>query len=248
MANLMRTSNPTLNDNTFRGEGIALGDTMTLKGTVNKTGLLLIFVMGSAAWAWNATSHAPEQASGLAILGSIGGLVMALVTIFKKSWSPVTAPMYAVLEGFVLGSVSEIVDKIYPGVAFQAVVLTFGTLLGLLVLYRARIIRVTEKFQLGVVAATGGIAFFYLLTFILGFFGFHFTAIFGSGPIGIVFSVFVVVVAALNLVLDFDFIETGAASGAPKYMEWYGGFALLVTLVWLYLEILRLLAKLRDRR
>src|SRR5579864_1537471 len=247
MANLMRTSNPTLNDSTFRGEGIALGNTMTINGTVNKTGLLLIFAMGSAAWAWNATSNSPEQAGGLAILGSIGGLVMALVTVFKKTWSPVTAPMYAVLEGFVLGSLSEIFDKMYPGIAIQAVTLTFGTLLALLVLYRARVIRVTEKFRLGVIAATGGIAFFYLLTFILGFFGIRFSTIFGSGLIGICFSVFVVAIAALNLVLDFDFIETGAASGAPKYMEWYGGFALLVTLVWLYLEILRLLAKMRDR-
>jgi len=248
MANLMRTSNPTLNDSTFRGEGIALGNTMTINGTVNKTGLLLIFAMGSAAWAWNATSNSPEQAGGLAILGSIGGLVMALVTVFKKTWSPATAPMYAVLEGFVLGSLSEIFDKMYPGIAIQAVTLTFGTLLALLVLYRARVIRVTDKFRLGVVAATGGIAFFYLLTFILGFFGMRFTAIFGSGLIGIGFSIFVVVIAALNLVLDFDFIESGAAAGAPKYMEWYGGFALLVTLVWLYLEILRLLAKMRDRR
>lgn len=248
MANLMRTSNPTLNDNTFRGEGIALGDVMTLTGTINKTGLLLIFAMASAAWSWNATTHSPEQAAGLAILGAIGGLVVALVTIFKKSWSPVTAPMYAVLEGFVLGSLSEIFEKAYPGIAIQAVTLTFGTLLVLLVLYRAGIIRATEKFKLGVVAATGGIAFFYLLTFILGFFGIHFTTIFGSSLIGIGFSVFVVIIAALNLVLDFDFIESGAASGAPKYMEWYGGFALLVTLIWLYLEILRLLAKLRDRR
>jgi len=248
MANLMRTSNPTLNDNTFRGEGIALGETMTLTGTVNKTGLLLIFAMGTAAWAWNLTSRSPEQAAGLAILGSIGGLIFALATVFKKSWAPVTAPIYALLEGLLLGSLSEIFDKMYPGIAIQAVTLTFGTLLALLLLYRARVINVTDKFRMGVVAATGGIAFFYLLTFILGFFGFRFSAIYGSGLIGIGFSVFVVIIAALNLVLDFDFIESGAAAGAPKYMEWYGGFALLVTLIWLYLEILRLLAKLRDRR
>lgn len=250
MANLMRTSNPTLNDNTFRGEGVgvALGNTMTLSGTVNKTGLLLIFAMASAAWAWNVTSQSPDQAGSLATLGGIGGLIVGLVTIFKKAWSPVTAPMYAVLEGFVLGSLSEIFDKMYPGIALQAVTLTFGTLLFLLVLYRARIIQPTERFTMGVVAATGGICFFYLLTWILGFFGIHFNSIFGSGPLGIAFSVFVVVIAALNLILDFGFIESGAAQGAPKYMEWYGGFAVLVTLVWLYLEILRLLAKLRDRR
>src|SRR5215471_6850552 len=248
MANLMRTSNPTLNDNTFRGEGIALGEQMTLTGTVNKTGLLVLLAMGSAAWTWNLTSHSPEQAYPLVILGVIGGLVVAVATVFKKSWAPITAPLYALLEGLVLGCVSEILNRIYPGIAIQAVTLTFGTLLGLLVLYRARIIRVTDKFRLGVVAATAGIAFFYLLTFILSFFGIHFSAVYGSGLIGIGFSIFVVIIAALNLVLDFDFIENGAAAGAPKYMEWYGGFALLVTLIWLYLEILRLLAKLRDRR
>ena len=248
MADLMRTSNPTLNDNTFRGEGIAVGESMTLSGTVNKTGILLILAMASAAWAWNLTTHSPEQAYGLAIAGVIGGLIFALVTAFKKSWAPVTAPIYALAEGLALGCISEIFEKMYPGVAIQAVTLTFGTLFALLVLYRARVIRVTDKFRLGVFAATGGIAFFYLLTFILGFFGIRFSVIYGSGLIGIGFNIFVVIIAALNLVLDFDFIETGAASGAPKYMEWYGGFALLVTLVWLYLEILRLLAKMRDRR
>ncbi|HEY6967697.1 MAG TPA: Bax inhibitor-1/YccA family protein [Candidatus Angelobacter sp.] len=244
----MRTSNPTLNDNTFRGEGIALGEPMTLTGTVNKTGILLLLAMGSAAWSWNLTTRSPEQALGLAIAGLIGGLIFALVTTFKKSWAPVTAPIYALAEGLVLGCLSEIFDKRYPGMVIAAVTLTFGTLLALLVLYRARVIQVTDKFRLGVVAATGGIAFFYLLTFILGFFGIRFSAIYGSGLIGIGFSIFVVIIAALNLVLDFDFIETGADVGAPKYMEWYGGFALLVTLVWLYLEILRLLAKMRGRR
>ena len=226
MADLMRTSNPTLNDNTFRGEGIAVGESMTLTGTVNKTGIMLILAMASAAWAWNVTSHSPDQAFTLVILGGLGGLLFAFLTIFQKSWAPVTAPIYAVLEGFVLGTASQLFERRYPGIAIQAVTLTFGTLLALLVLYRARVIRVSDKFR----------------------FGIRFSAIYGSGHIGIGFSIFVVIIAALNLVLDFDFIETGAASGAPKYMEWYGGFALLVTLVWLYLEILRLLAKIRDRR
>jgi uncharacterized YccA/Bax inhibitor family protein len=248
MADMFRTSNPTLGDQAFRGEGIAFGDTMTLTGTVNKTGILLLCAIGSAAWSWNLTSRSPEAAGGMILAGALGGLVVAIVTTFKKAWSPVTAPVYALLQGLVLGSISVFFDRMYPGIAIQAVGLTFGTLLALLLAYHAGIIKVTRTFQMGVVAATGGIALFYLLTFVLGFFGFHFTSIFGSSPIGIAFSAFVVIVAALNLVLDFEFIVQGARSGAPKYMEWYGGFALLVTLVWLYLEILRLLAKLRDRR
>jgi uncharacterized YccA/Bax inhibitor family protein len=247
MAQLMRTANPALNDRVFRGEGVAYGDAMTLSGTANKTGILLLCAIASAAWTWNLTTQSPQQTVGLTILGAFGGLVVAMVTIFKKSWAPVTAPIYAVLEGLLLGSISKLFDARYPGIAITAVGLTFGTLFALLMVYRMGIIRVTDKFRMGVVAATGGIAFFYLLTFILGFFGIRFTSVFGSGPIGIGFSIFVVIIAALNLVLDFDFIESGVAAGAPRYMEWYAGFALLVTLVWLYLEILRLLAKLRDR-
>lgn len=244
----MKTSNPALNDNTFRGEGIAFGDTMTMSGTVNKTGLLLICAVATAAWSWNVATTSPDRVYGLLLPGLIGGLIAAFVTIFKKSWAPVTAPIYALLEGLVLGSISSLFEQRYPGIAIQAVGLTFGTLLALLIAYRAGMIRVTDKFRLGVVAATGGIALFYLVTFILGFFGIRFTSIYGSGMIGIGFSLFVVVIAALNLVLDFDMIENGVYSRAPKYMEWYGGFALLVTLIWLYFEILRLLAKFRDRR
>ena len=248
MANLMRTSNPALSDRAFRGEGIALGEAMTLNGTVNKTGILLVCAMATAAWTWNLATESPERTMGLTVVGALGGLVVAMITIFKKSWAPVTAPIYALLEGLLLGSISALFEARYPGIAITAVGLTFGTLFALLLVYRAGIIRVTDKFRMGVVAATGGIAVFYLLTFILGFFGIHFNSVYGSGLIGIGFSVFVVIIAALNLVLDFDFIESGVAAGAPKYMEWYGGFALLVTLIWLYLEILRLLAKMRDRR
>ncbi len=248
MASFMRTSNPALSNTTFRGEGIALGDTMTLSGTVNKTGILLLCAIATAAWSWNLETRSPESAAGLALVGALGGLVAALVTIFKKAWSPVTAPIYALLEGLVLGSISVLFESRYPGIAMEAVGLTFGTLLALLLAYHAGIIKVSDKFRMGVVAATGGIALFYLATFILGFFGIHFASIYGSGTIGIGFSVFVVIVAALNLVLDFDMIARGADSGAPRYMEWYGGFALLVTLIWLYFEILRLLAKLRERR
>ena len=248
MASLMRTANPALSNATFRGQGIALGESMTLTGTVNKTGILLLCAIATAAWSWNLGVRSPEAIAGLTMVGALGGLVVAIVTVFKKAWSPVTAPIYALLEGLVLGSVSFLFESRYPGIAMEAVGLTFGTLLALLLAYHAGLIKVTRAFQMGVVAATGGIALFYFLTFILGFFGIHFTSIYGSGLIGVGFSIFVVIVAALNLVLDFDFIVRGAESGAPKYMEWYGAFALLVTLIWLYFEILRLLAKLNDRR
>jgi uncharacterized YccA/Bax inhibitor family protein len=171
-----------------------------------------------------------------------------MVTIFKKEWSPVTSPIYALLEGLALGGISAALDLRYPGIAIQAVGLTFGTLFVLLLAYRSGLIQVTQKFRLGIIAATGGIMVFYLLEMVLGFFGIHFAAINGSGFIGIAFSLFVVAIAALNLVLDFDFIEKGVQFGAPKYMEWYGAFGIIVTLVWLYLEILRLLSKLRGGR
>ena len=249
MADLMRTSNPALNERVFQGERAVLGDTMTLQGTVNKTGVLLICVIATAAWTWNLFlhSHSPQTVMPLALLGGIGGLIVAMVTIFKKQWAGITAPIYALLEGLVLGSISAILEVRFPGIAIQAVSLTFGTLVILLLAYRSGLIAVTEKFRLGIIAATGGIALFYIVEIVLGFFGIHFTAINGSGAIGIGFSVFVVIIAALNLVLDFDFIETGVRVGAPKYMEWYGAFGLMVTLIWLYFEILRLLSKIRSR-
>ena len=249
MADLMRTSNPALNERVFQGERAVLGDTMTLQGTVNKTGVLLICVIATAAWTWNLFlhSHSPQTVMPLALLGGIGGLIVAMVTIFKKQWAGITAPIYALLEGLVLGSISAILEVRFPGIAIQAVSLTFGTLVILLLAYRSGLIAVTEKFRLGIIAATGGIALFYIVEIVLGFFGIHFTAINGSGVIGIGFSVFVVIIAALNLVLDFDFIETGVRVGAPKYMEWYGAFGLMVTLIWLYFEILRLLSKIRSR-
>lgn len=222
---------------------------MTLSGTVNKTGLLLVLTVASAAWTWNRflASHDPASVGGLLMLGVFGGLICAMVTIFKKEWSPVLAPVYALLEGLVLGGISAMTDLRYPGIAMQAVGLTFGTLFVLLFLYSSRIIHVTQKFRLGVIAATGGIFFFYLVQMILGFFGVHFFSLNGSGPLAIGISLIICAVAALNLVLDFDFIERGVNYGAPKYMEWYGAFGLMVTLIWLYLEILRLLARTRGR-
>lgn len=249
MANLLRTANPALNESIFRGEGVGYGEGMTISGTVNKTGILLILVVASAAWTWNRFMNlGPESVMGLIAIGAIGGLIFALITVFKKTWAPVTAPIYALLEGLVLGGISAIYEVQFKGIPMQAVGLTFGTLVALLLVYRAGIIKVTDKFRLGVVAATGGIAAFYLLTWILSFFHITFPSIYGAGPLGIGISAVVVIVAALNLVLDFDFIERGAAAGAPKYMEWYAAFGLMVTLIWLYLEILRLLSKLRSSR
>ena len=250
MPQLMRTSNPALNDQAFRGERAAFGDAMTVQGTVNKTGVLLICAVLTAAWTWNVFlhTHSPEAVGPLALIGVIGGLIFAIATVFKKTWAPVTAPIYALLEGLVLGSVSAILELRFPGIAIEAVSLTFGTLVVLLLAYKSGLIRVTDKLRLGIVAATGGIALFYVVEMVLGFFGVHFMAVNGSGAIGIGFSVFVVIIAALNLVLDFDFIENAAHAGAPKYMEWYGAFGLMVTLIWLYFEILRLLSKLRSRQ
>jgi uncharacterized YccA/Bax inhibitor family protein len=205
--------------------------------------------LATAAWTWHLFLPAREMSAvaPLMLLGVFGGLICALVTTFKKEWSAVTAPLYALLEGLALGGISASVELRYPGIAMEAVGLTFGTLFVLLFLYRTGVIKVTQKLRLGIVAATGGIFLFYLIQMVLGFFGMQFTSVNGAGPIGIGFSLIVVAIAALNLVLDFDFIEQGVQYGAPRYMEWYGAFGIMVTLVWLYLEILRLLAKMRSR-
>ena len=256
---LMKTSNPALGEKTFQdlsgsryGGFIGTEARMTLNGTVNKTGVLLVCCIATAGWTWLQFMQSRDVSSVTPWMfgGMIGGFICALITIFKKEWSPITAPAYALLEGLVLGGLSAIFDLRYPGIAIQAVGLTFGTLFVLLFVYRSGLIKVTDKFRLGIVAATGGIALFYLLEMVLGFFGVHFNGangVNGSGLIGIGFSLLVVGIAALNLVLDFDFIEKGVQYGAPKYMEWYGAFGIMVTLVWLYLEILRLLSKLNRR-
>jgi len=252
---LMKTSNPALSDKTFdafsRAQygGFADTERMTLSGTVNKTGILLLCAIATAGWTWHLFLQ-PDGMTAVAplmLVGLFGGFICALVTTFKKEWSAVTAPIYALLEGLALGGISATFDVHYHGIAFQAVSLTFGTLLILLLAYSSGLIKVTDKFRLGIVAATGGIFVFYMLQMLLGFFGVHFAAINGSGMFGIGFSLVVVAIAALNLVLDFDFIERGVQVGAPKYMEWYGAFGILVTLVWLYLEIIRLLSKMNRR-
>jgi uncharacterized YccA/Bax inhibitor family protein len=258
----MQSSNPVFSKNTYdvSAQHVGYGQGMTIAGSVNKAGILIVLVMLSAAFVWNqfftslsltATGEMPSSGvGGYIMVGAFGGFIAAMVTIFKKEWSPVTAPIYALLEGLFLGGISATFELRFPGIAIQAVAATFGTAFCLLLAYRSGLIKASEKLTLGIVAATGGIALVYFLSMILGFFNVQIPGIFGNGPIGILFSVVVVVVAALNLILDFDFIEKGAASGAPKYMEWYGAFGLMVTLVWLYLEILRLLSKIRgdDRR
>ena len=245
---LLRTSNPALNEGAFRLDHAALGETMTLPGTINKTGILLVCVVATAIWSWRQLDVAPERLPLLIFGGAIGGLIFAVVTIFKKEWAPVTAPIYALLEGLVLGGISALYERQSQGIAMQAVGLTFGVLFVMLLAYRSGVIRVTDKLRMGIVAATGGIALFYIAEMLLGFFGIRFVTINSGNPWGIGFSLLVVAIAALNLVLDFDLIEHDVAAGAPKYMEWYGAFGLMVTLVWLYLEILRLLAKMRSRR
>ena len=257
---MIRSGNPALKESTFLdlGSGTVVSrdaGAMTLNGTVNKTGILLLLSVLTAAFAWtqsvvtgpDGTAMVAPGVTIYALGGAIGGFILAMVTVFKKTWSPVTAPLYALVEGFFLGAISAVFELKYPGIVFQAVVLTFGTLGALLAAYRSGLIRATEKFKLGVVAATGGIALVYLVSMGLRLFGKDIPLIHESGLVGIGFSLFVVVIAALNLVLDFDFIESGVEAGAPKYMEWYGAFGLMVTLVWLYIEFLRLLAKLQSR-
>lgn len=246
----MRSGNPALSASTFEKFDVyEPAQSMTVSGTATKTGILLILATAAGAFTWNQFLSNPQSAQLWMLGGVIGGLVLAMATIFKQEWAPFTAPMYAVAEGLFLGAVSAMYNRMfYPGIVFQAICLTFGTLFSLLVLYQTGWIRATENFKLGVVAATGGIMLLYIASMVLGFFGIAIPMIHGNGLVGIGFSVVVVVIAALNLVLDFDFIEQGAERGAPKYMEWYGAFGLMVTLVWLYVEILRLLAKLSDRR
>jgi uncharacterized YccA/Bax inhibitor family protein len=248
MAELFRSNNPVLKEKMFAGP-IAAGETMTVQGTVNKTGLLLFFVVISAAWTWGLShSPTPEAAYPWMIGGLIGGLVTCLVTVFKQEWSALTAPLYALFEGLVLGGISALFEKSYPGIAVQAIGLTFGVLFVLLLAYKTGIVRATRGFKLGVIAATGAIAVVYLANMVMGaFFHSQISVLYSSSPLGIGISLVVVTIAALNLVLDFDMIETGSRMGAPKYMEWYGAFAMMVTLVWLYLEILRLLSKTRRR-
>lgn len=247
----MQSTNPTLSQNTFSNVGYgSKTESMTMQGVLIKTAILLLITLFSAGWVWMHFANSGANTAALTpwmMGGALGGLVLALITVFKPVWSPVTTPFYALLEGLFIGGLSAILELSFPGIAIQAAMLTFGTLFAMLGVYQSGLIRVTEKFKLGIVAATGGIAIVYLVTWILSFFSINVPFIYGNGIGSIIFSLIVVVVAALNFILDFDMIEQGVRKNAPKYMEWYSGFALMVTLIWLYVEFLRLLSKIRSR-
>jgi uncharacterized YccA/Bax inhibitor family protein len=247
MALIERSSNPMFSEKIFANQqAFTDSQLMTVQGTVNKTFILFALLMFPALYVWN-IAFSGGSVLPFVIGGAVVGLISALVAIFKPATSPYTAPIYAVGEGLLLGGISAMFESLYNGIVFQAVSLTFGTLFIMLFAYKAGYIKVTEKFRAGVIAATGGIAFVYFISWIMGMFGVHLPMIHEGGMIGIGFSLLVIVVASLNLVLDFDFIETSARQGAPKFMEWFAGMGLLMTLIWLYLEFLRLLSKLNRQ-
>ena len=257
-----KSGNPALSENRFRDtvldQVVNHENAMTVKGTLNKFGFLFLMTLGTAYYSWKEAVGGGD-AWTLVLIGVFGGLGVGLVMAFKKQWSPYLAPLYALLEGLFVGAVSAFFEYRfsseqhgyaggYSGIVFQAVGLTFCVVTAMYLLYKFQVIKVTERFKSIIIIATAGIALFYLVCWVLQFF--HVSApsfIFQGSALGIGFSVFVVGLAALNLVLDFDMIEKGAELGAPKYMEWYGAFGLLVTIVWLYIEILRLLSKLSSR-
>jgi uncharacterized YccA/Bax inhibitor family protein len=256
------SSNPAFSSELFKGYeqvyGAPRSTTMTVQGTVGKTFLLLAILSATALWAWNATGSGQFPPALLGI-SAIGGFIVALITISKPSVAPWTAPIYAALEGLFLGALSQIVEMgmaaraarhglVAPGIAMQAVILTCGVMFVMLFVYQTGLIRVTEKLKAGIVMATGALCAFYLVAILMRLFGAQMPLIWSSTWPGIGFSVLVVGLAAFNLLLDFDFIEQASQYESPKYMEWYGAFGLIVTLVWLYLEILRLLRKLADQR
>ena len=240
----MRSGNPALNKNTFKNFTAVDGNTMTIDGTVNKTAFSLIILLFCAFYTYSSNN------TSLIWFGVIGGFILAIATMLKKEWSPFTVPAYAALEGLALGGISSIYNHMYTGIVQQAIFLTIGIFGALLFAYKTKIIQPSENFKLGIFAATGGIGVVYLINFVMRFWGsgLSIMSIENASMISIGFSLFVVVIASLNLVLDFDFIEEASEKSVPKYMEWYAAFGLMVTLIWLYLEILRLLAKLQSRR
>ena len=259
---MFRSSNPTLNPKFYsQARSFGVGESMTIQGTVNKCFILLFLIFVSASWVWGKFMQAipafgGEQAAAESIaavmpfvqFGGIIALVLIFVTVFKLQWSPITAPLYAVCQGFALGGFSAIIKLNYPGIAIQAILLTFGTLFALLMAYKTGFIKVTQKFRLGVISAFFAIFAIKMVDFIMGIFGANIPFIHGSSMVSIGFSLVVVGIAALFLVLDFDRIDKFSSQGLPKYMEWYGALSLMITLVWLYVELLVLLSKLRGRR
>lgn len=251
----MASGNPAFSEDMFAGYeqvyGAPRSTVMTIQGTMSKTFLLLAVLSGTALWSWNAMGSG-SLAPAVIGVAAIAGFVLALVTIFKPTIAPWTSPIYAAMQGVFLGGLSQVVEmrfhKVYPGIALQAVSLTVGTLLIMLFLYGSGTIRVTERLKSGIIMATGAVCLFYVVSILLSFFGVSMPLIWSATPLGIGFSLFVVGLAAFNLLLDFDFIEEASRREAPKYMEWYGAFGLIVTLVWLYLEMLRLLQKIAASR
>lgn len=243
----MRTSNPVLSDNLF-GRRVGAGEgTMTMNGTVAKTSILAILLLISGSYTWNMLMNdAPGRAMGLAIGGALAGLVFVLIAVFQPKTAPFTAPLYAIAEGLALGAISAAYQVQYAGLPVQAAGLTVFTLIAMLIAYRTGLIKATPGLRRGIIAATGGICLFYLASIVASMFGVTLPLIHSSGPMGILFTLAVIVVAALSLVLDFDFIEQGSQNNLPEYMEWIGALGLIVTLAWLYLEILRLLGKMRK--
>lgn len=249
---LFKSGNPAVSEKAFRNTtGFDYSNAMTVRGTLNKFGFMFLMVMGTAYYSWNEFARNVDV-QPLIWIGALGGLVVALVIMFKKEWSPYLAPLYALLEGLFLGAVSAYYNDAFavkaPGIIMNAVGLTFGTVIAMYLLYSFKIIQATQKFKAIIFTATAGIAIFYLISMVLRMVGIEMAFLHEGSTFGIGFSLVVVAIAALNLIMDFDMIEQGAAAGAPKYMEWYGAFGLMVTIVWLYLEILRLLSKLSSRK
>ncbi len=245
-------ANPLLNEKAFRRVDQLVqtaGESMTIEGTINKTAFLLLLVAATAAWVWTRYFQTLDPATVMPYMwaGLIVGLVAALVTIFLPAWARISAPVYAAAQGLALGAISAFYERQLHGIVFQAVGLTFGVLAVMLIAYRTGVIKVTDRFRMIVVAATGAIALLYLVSMVLSFFNISIPFIHQGGTFGIIFSLVVVGIAAMNLALDFDYIRRGVEHGAPKVLEWYAAFGVMVTLIWLYLEILRLLAKIRRR-
>ncbi|MBR3567824.1 MAG: Bax inhibitor-1/YccA family protein [Salinivirgaceae bacterium] len=252
--NFNKTSNPTLGEKIIKDYAFAATDgAMTVQGTINKIALLLALVIAGAVFTWAKTMSGVETGSvvgvqGWMIGGSISAFILALIITFKKNLAPILSPVYAICEGLCLGALSAYFEVMFPGLVMRAVLLTFSVLFGMLFMYKVQIIKVTQRFRAIVLAATVGIALAYLISFILNLFGVNMGFILGGGSFGLIISLVVVAVAALNLVLDFDFIEKGTEAGLPSFFEWYGAFGLMVTLIWLYIEILRLLATIASNR
>lgn len=252
--NFNKTSNPTLGEGILNRFAFSATDRpMTVQGSINKTALLLALVIAGAAFTWSKVMTSVESGvavgiRGWMIGGSVVAFILAIVISFRQNLAPVLSPIYAICEGLFIGAMSAYFEVMFPGLVLRAVLLTFSVMFALLFLYKMRIVKATQRFRTILMAATAGICIAYLVTFIMGLFGLKMNFMFGGGSLGLIVSLGVVAVAALNLVLDFDFIENGAESNLPAYFEWYGAFGLMVTLVWLYIEILRLLAIIAGRR